>query len=219
MASFRARIEEAAYAYPVESCRLVRVLSNAKCPARLIHDFAVNMIRMADGFPAMLARLLAITPHPALRAILLENMFEEEGLEIAPAGMRAVPGRRHADIARKFGLALGIGVAEIGSGHTPSYVWLAEAIAQGDWQGAFAYLNIGMEANNARLMGPLYEALRLRGLTDDALEFFVIHGPADIVHSNRSIDVATLIARTPEQQQHVLDAVARGARVFWELNN
>ena len=219
MASFRAEIEAAAYAYPIEHCRLVRVLSNPKCPPRLLHDFAVNMIRMADGFPALLARLFAITPHQAMRAFLLENMIEEEGLEAAPDGIRAVPGRRHADIARKFGLALGIGDAEAGSGSTPSYAWFLEAIAQGDWCGAFAYLNIGMEANNARLMGPLYEALRLRGLADDDLEFFAIHGPADIVHGNRSIDVAVLIAKTPEEQQCVLDAVARGARAFWEMNN
>ena len=219
MGMFRARIEEAAYAYPMERCRLVRLFSNPKCPPRLLRDFGASMVVGAELFPGKLARLFAAATHPVLRAILLENMFEEEGMEATPNGFEQVPGRRHATIARKFGKAVGVTQSDLDRAPARARGWFEDALDQGNWLGAFAYLNIGQEGNTPRLMIPVSNVLQERGIAKADLEFFDIHGKADVVHGNRSIDAAVVIATTPEQQQIVLDAVARGAREFWELNN
>ncbi len=219
MQSFRIAIESSAYAYPIERCRLVRMLANPKCPARLVRDLAINLIRMADRFPAMLARLFAATTHPVLRAVLLENLFEEEGLGAVPEGFTIAPERRHSHIARRFGKAAGVGDADIRGGNVPVYRWFEEALAKGNWRGAFAYLNIGLEANNARLMGPMRDALLARGFSRSDLEFFDLHSQADVVHGSRNIEAAIRIAATEEEKRDILDGVACGAREFWELNN
>lgn len=219
MGTFRARIEEAAYAYPMERCRLVRLFSNAKCPPRLLRDFGASMVVGAELFPSKLARLFAAATHPVLRAILLENMFEEEGIEATPNGFDHVPGRRHATIARKFGRAVGVTQSDVDRALARARGWFEDALDQGNWLGAFAYLNIGQESNMPRFMIPISKVLQERGIAKADLEFFDIHGKADVVHGNRSIDAAVVIATTPEQQQTVLDAVARGARELWELNN
>ena len=76
----------------MERCRLVRLLSSPKCPPRLLRDFGAGIIVGAELFPARLARLFAATTHSALRAFLLENLFEEEGIEATPDGFRQMPG-------------------------------------------------------------------------------------------------------------------------------
>lgn len=219
MQSFRTAIESSAYAYPIERCRLVRMLANPKCPSRLVRDLAISLIRTADRFPAMLARLFAATTHPILRAILLENLFEEEGIEAAPEGFRIVPERRHSHISRRFGKAAGVGDADIRDDEVPLFGWFEDALARGNWRGAFAYLNIGLEANNAKIMGPMHDALLSRGFSASDLEFFDIHSQADAVHGSRSIEAAIRIATTEEEKRDILDGVACGARRFWELNN
>ena len=219
MGTFRARIEEAAHAYPMERCRLVRLFSNPKCPSRLLRNFGASMVVGAELFPGKLARLFAAATHPALRAIILENMFEEEGFEATSDGFRQVPERRHAIIARKLGRAVGVTQSDLDRAPARARGWFEDALDQDNWLGAFAYLNIGQEGNTPRFMIPISKALQERGIARADLEFLDIHGEADVAHGNRSIDVAILIATTSEQQQIVLDAVARGARDFWELNN
>lgn len=182
--------------------------------------YATTVFHLADHFPMMLGRLIGICPSADVRAALVENIIEEDGLEI---GMREGhvaatrhPARRHASVARVFAEAVGVGPDALEP--RPFHVsrWLATCLAQGRWMAAFAYVSLGLEGNVPRTCKLLVPAFKTRyGFTDRELAFFSHHIEADEHHGEEAALAIASMATTPAARQEALDGARHGSHSWW----
>jgi pyrroloquinoline quinone (PQQ) biosynthesis protein C len=184
-----------------------------------IRRYAVALVAMADGFPRRLSAILSICDAPEVRASLIANLLEEEGVAgYEPgAGLRIAPERRHSTLARRFAVAADASDAEIHATVTEARDsrWFAEAIRCGDWIGAFAYVAVGHESNVPttfrQIVPPLVERY---GFSLDDLVFLTEHYEADERHGNESAHLIARIARTEEARRRALEGSRRGGKAW-----
>lgn len=176
--------------------------------AQMLHD-------LASRFPPLLATLFTHAPAGRIRAHLLRNLMEEEGLVVQDGEVRYVPERRHVALARRFTKAFGQPQRGGTEWESP---WIAQELVEGRWLAVASYLMVGFEGNVPVTIGALLPPLReIYGLTDDQLVFFTEHAEADADHSRIGAELITEACRSEEDRHQALEGARRGGRAWWWL--
>lgn len=219
--TFREQLESAAYHWPIEESRFIRLLNQGRCPARLLQRYATELHVFATMFPSMLAQLIKISPDPEVKLHLLENLMEEQGISLRPeVGLRVNHSARHTEWSARFAVATGATTKQLDDS---AYSWketnTGNFISENRWLEAIAYLLIGIEANLPRTYTAMLPGLQQAGFTERELTYFPAHIIADIEHGETAFQIAEKYATTADQREQILNAVAMGAREWWRRHN
>jgi len=184
-----------------------------------IRRYATALVAIAGGFPRRIAQILSICDVAAVRALLIANLLEEEGVVgwDASSGLRVDPERRHSTLARRFARAAGASDADIDASIAASRSsrWFESAIERGDWIGAFAYVSVGHEANVPGTFKQLVPPLGDRyGFSLEDLIFLTEHSLADERHGNDAAHLIASVAHTGEARLAALEGARRGGSAW-----
>ena len=126
--------------------------------------------------------------------------------------------RSHPDLAKRFGLALGLGEEDFANA-TPVFGCLIHTsrMIHGMLLGSPAENRVGAlvdESMVRRYSGEFNTHARKHyGLGDDACEFFTVHMVADEEHTAQASEVIARMAGTPREQQLVREAARHTVRL------
>lgn len=184
-----------------------------------VRRYATALVGVAAGFPRRLCAILSICDDPEVRTALIENLLEEEGVVgYEPGkGLRIIRERHHAELARRFARAAGASETEIDAAVSAAREsrWFADAIRNGDWLAAFAYVAVGHESNVPdtfrRIVPPLVERY---GFSLDDLVFLTEHYTADERHGNDSAFLIARVAQTEDARHRAVDGARRGGNAW-----
>jgi pyrroloquinoline quinone (PQQ) biosynthesis protein C len=179
--------------------------------------FARTLYRSTEEFVTLLYRLAAVCPLPHVRAQIVGNLLEEEGFAANANGVTYHPARRHAELCKRFALAVGL-ENEALSPQTGwiSGRWLGAALQEGKWAAVLAHLTVGQESAAPTMFGATARALAEHyGIARPALAFFTEHVEADRVHAERGVELCAQVADTPTLEADVLEGARRGADHVW----
>jgi pyrroloquinoline quinone (PQQ) biosynthesis protein C len=184
-----------------------------------LRQYAVTLHRSTEEFVALLYRLAAICPLPHVRRQLLSNILEEEGFEVDGGAIAYEPGRRHAELCRRFAHEVGVGDEELSVSSGNAFGrWLDAALENRRWLAVLANLTVGQEAGAPALFGAIARALETRyGIDKGALEFFLVHVDADRAHAELGARLCAEAAQTPELEADALEGARRGADQLWGM--
>jgi pyrroloquinoline quinone (PQQ) biosynthesis protein C len=179
--------------------------------------FARTLYRSTEEFVTLLYRLAAMCPLPLVRAQIVGNLLEEEGFAASANGVTYHPARRHAELCKRFALALGV-ENEALSPPTGSISgrWFDAALQKQQWMAVLAHLTVGQESAAPAMFGATARALAERyGMAEPALAFFTEHVEADRVHAERGVELCARVAVTPRLEAEALEGARRGASHVW----
>ena len=126
--------------------------------------------------------------------------------------------RTHPDLAKRFGLALGLGEEDFAHA-TPVFGCLIHTsrMIHGMLLGSPAENRVGALVDESMVRRYSEEfnshARKHYGLGDDACEFFTVHMVADEEHTAMASEVIARMAETPREQQLVREAAAHTVRL------
>jgi len=209
-------LEAASFRTPRQSA-FFRNIQQGAYPRQALSPYATGIYCLARSMPGHLGRIHGACPDPGLRLHVLANLLEEEGVRsFADGKLRADPGARHDELARRFAHALDIGDDALAAADGPAGAAFNDLLDGGDWLAACAYLMVGVEANGPPSFATLVPALRGRyGFSDDEIAFFIEHTEADTRHSEVGARLVAEAARTAQDRQRALAAARRGAAAWW----
>jgi pyrroloquinoline-quinone synthase len=184
-----------------------------------IRRYALGLTAVAAGFPRRLCAILSICDDPEVRTSLIENLLEEEGVAgYEPGkGLRIISERRHAELARRFARAAGASETEIDAAVSAvrGSRWFADAIRDGDWLGAFAYVAVGHESNvPSTFRGIVPPLVERYGFSLDDLAFLTEHYTSDERHGNDSAFLIARVARTEDARRRAVEGARRGGKAW-----
>jgi pyrroloquinoline quinone (PQQ) biosynthesis protein C len=182
-----------------------------------LRHYAATLHRSTEAFVTLLYRLAAICPAPDVRAQLVGNLIEEEGFTVEAGAVTCAPGRRHAELSRRFALAVGVADEALsGPGDDVFGRWFDGALQERRWLAALANLTVGQESGAPALFGAIAAALRAQyDIGEHELEFFLVHVEADRAHAEFGARLCAQAARTPELEADAIDGARRGADRLW----
>lgn len=172
--------------------------------------YAAQYYQFESNFPVMLSAIHSRCPVPAIRQIVLDNLWDEEHGE-----------RNHAFLWLQFAGALGLSKTQVEHAdvlqQTQNLVDTLRAITR---DGSYQEGLVAMYAYEAQVPAVATEKLRgLRefyGLTSpEATEFFALHSGLDVEHSNGEAQGIVAQPLTPEQERGVEVALERALDALW----
>ncbi|MFP5245623.1 MAG: TenA family transcriptional regulator [Thermoanaerobaculia bacterium] len=211
----------AAQPAPIETHPFIERVLAGTLPKDIVREYALLIYSIASVFPRRIAAVLSICPQQDVRRALINNLLEEEGVtSFQPeVGASVVADRRHSSMAAKFARAAGATDADIAAQDPAPSRWFADAIASGDWLGAYAYFAVGHEANVPRTFRMLVPALiEHYGFTQDELEFLTEHYVADERHGREAAEMLASIAEEPAARERTLEGARRGGMAWWLMH-
>lgn len=217
--SFVETLLQSARPYPIAENPFVVSLRRGECTGEQIRRYAGMIAVAAIGFPRVLSNILTHCDRQDVRASVLANLMEEEGIVRYRAGEGIVVDarRNHAGMARRFAAAAGVSPEALEVPRAESR-WYAHAAESGDWIGAFAYFAIGYEANVPESFRLIHAALvEHYGFAEEDLEFLTEHMTADERHGR---EAAELLASdpSPAARQRALEGARRGGMTWWMIH-
>lgn len=176
-----------------------------------LQDYVRQYYHHVEAFPRYLQNALAICDAPETRAILAENLSEEDGTKY---------GTSHPELWLRFAEGLGVSREETKTAPLRSGI---EGVV-GTFQGA-------SRASLAKALGALYAyecqvpeiaASKIEGLKQHfgvadarSLEFFEVHKKADIEHRE---SILALINRLPEEERaEAQQAADQASQSLWNF--
>ncbi|HJU17960.1 MAG TPA: iron-containing redox enzyme family protein [Stellaceae bacterium] len=172
---------------------------------RLLGEWVKQHYHYVSHFAEWLATVYGDCPYAEVRAFLLENIAEEEGL----TGQSGFPAVRHTELLLDFAEACGKSREEILNAQRNGEL-LPETLGLQSWCAvqarkpfveALAGLLIGLESQVPRIYSkttpPLIEKY---GFTEEEVVFFRLHIVADEEHGERGFEIIEKFATTPELQ-------------------
>jgi pyrroloquinoline quinone (PQQ) biosynthesis protein C len=180
--------------------------------------FAQTLYRSTEEFVTLLYRLAAICPLPLVRAQIVANLLEEEGFAASASGVTCHPARRHAELCKRFALAVGVENHALSPPPTGSISgrWFDDALENQRWIAVLAHLTVGQESAAPTMFGATAQALaECYGIAESALVFFTEHVEADRVHAERGVELCARVAVTPGLEAEALEGARRGASHAW----
>lgn len=204
------RLLNAVEAWPFERSRFYRLLRSGRCPDALVRSYAVSTYHAARDFCGKLASLAAAAPDSTARAMLLDNLLEEEGIALVPGrGLVARPERGHVELALRFVRASGIDlIPEPPQRPDP----VARLLEEDRWLEAAAFLLVGQERPFAGVCVLLHDTLQLYGYRPRDLAFFAVHRTADEEHGRIALETVVRLATGLGLEEVAVAAAAAGAR-------
>jgi pyrroloquinoline quinone (PQQ) biosynthesis protein C len=203
---------------PMATHPFVRGVMQGTVPPATVRNYAVSVAELAGTFPRKLAAVLSICPNLEVRRTLLANLLEEEGVTGIGAGhgLTVVEERRHVTMAQRFARAAGAAEEELPRGRPKPARWFADAIAAGQWLGAFAYFAVGFEANVPATFRLLTPALvQHYGFAIEDLVFLTEHFTADERHGIESAALIGRLAVSAEDRTSALEGARHGGLAWW----
>jgi pyrroloquinoline quinone (PQQ) biosynthesis protein C len=213
---FAPALLRAAQQAPMETHPFVRGVVDGSVSPQIVRNYATRVASLAAAFPRRIAAVLSICPHPEVRRVLLGNLLEEEGVVgIGPEhGITIDEARRHVTMAQRFARAAGGGEAL--PRPATGTRWFDDAIAAGEWLGAFAYFAIGFEANVPATFRLLTQGLvEHYGYSPDELVFLTEHFTADERHGIESASLIARVATSAEERESALEGARHGGMAWW----
>lgn len=205
--------------HPIEQNVFVRRLCGGEYTREQLRIYGERFFQLTEKFPCQLAAIVSICPHYELRAHLLENLMEEEGYgpRRNGSGFAYHAERRHAALTRRFAQALGISDAALAlAGPAPATPWFDQAVQQGRWLVALAYVSLGVESNVPRTYRLLIPALRRHyGFNDHELSVFIEHVQADEGHGALGAAMVVQAIQTPADRAEAVEGIRRGSTAWW----
>ena len=179
---------------------------------RLLGEWTKQHYHYVSHFSAWLATVFGNCPHEEVRAFLLENIAEEEGM----TGQAGFPAVRHTELLLDFGEHCGKSRAEI-TGAQRNGELLPETLglqawctvqAHGPFVEALAALLVGLESQVPQIYRkttpPLLEKY---GFTEEEVVFFRLHIAADEEHGERGFEIVEKYATSDERRANCLRLV------------
>jgi pyrroloquinoline-quinone synthase len=168
-------------------------------------------------FKRFLSAIHSNCDDPDAEAFIIENLWEEVG--------EGRPGRDHPAIMRRLPVALGVPPGEVDrlapDPETQATIeYFHRLCRESWWVEALAAVGIGVEgsflARPGREIPPaaigLAPILRDKyGLSEEAVEFFALHGVDDVEHSRRAMEIVRRHTATPQERDRVTAAVRAAA--------
>jgi pyrroloquinoline quinone (PQQ) biosynthesis protein C len=213
---FRNRLLAASAAMRAEDTRLYQLLKSGRCPPRLIRAYSEATVLSAEGFCATLSSMVSRAPDPQSRLALLENLLEEEGVTLAPDGLRHRPETSHPALARRFARAAGGSEQPLAGRDTTAGV--RPLLDRGEWVEAVAYLLIGQELRFADAAPAMAEALEAAGIARHDVAFFWVHKTADLAHGDQALEIVLRSATGRWQQERCIAEASAGARAWMDAH-
>ena len=200
----------------------VVALNSGEYAPGALTEYAVQLVHMAEDFIHVLSQLLVMCQDPLARALLIENIAEENGLYVDPRGqkLRFDAQQRHPELARRFARSLGALESDLSWSPTNMKLsaWMDTALRSGNWLGVMAYITVGQELNAPSLFTGLERGLReVYGRKPEDIEFFTIHITADSKHGNEGVETISSVARSEQGRQLALEGARRGADALWAV--
>ena len=172
--------------------------------------YAAQYYRFEAAFPVMLSAIHSRCPDPAVRQVVLDNLWDEEH---GP--------RNHAYLWLQFAEGLGLSKADVEA--TPAFPetqhlvdTLKTITSTGSYQEGLA----AMYAYEAQV--PAVAAEKLRGLKEfygltspEATEFFALHSTLDVEHSEGEAQGIVAQPLTSWQERGVERALDQGLDALW----
>lgn len=218
---FALELLAAARPRPLEQNPFLRRLHGGEIDRLTLCRYACGLYSLAESFPRVLCGVLAVCDHPAIRASLLGNLLEEEGVVAIEAdhSVRIDPSRRHSTLARRFAASVGASEAEIEASRSSLPRWFTEALAAGDWIAPLSSVAVGVEASVPHTFGPLIPRLREQyGCTRHDLEFLIEHVSADLRHGEEMAELIAGTLRTPDERRRALTGARTGGLTWWHFH-
>ena len=172
---------------------------------RLLGEWVKQHYHYVSHFAEWLGMVYGSCPEEEVRAFLLENIAEEEGI----TGQSGFPAVQHTRLLLEFAEACGKSRDEIVNAQRDGGL-LAETLGLQSWCAvqarkpfveALAGLLIGLESQVPRIYRrttpPLVEKY---GFTEEEIVFFRLHILADEEHGERGFEIIEKYASTPELQ-------------------
>ena len=169
-----------------------RAWSEGTLPQERLQEYARQYFHFEAAFPRMLSAIHARTENPAVRQVILENLWDEEYGQ-----------RNHRALWLEFAAALGVAAEEVVTS-TPN----AETTALlAHFETACREAPVGealasLFAYEGQVPAVATEKIRgLRenyGFTPDQYEFFTVHEEADVRHSSGEMDAIVLATEDEE---------------------
>ncbi len=185
---------------------------SGKLDRRLLGEWTKQHYHYVSHFSEWLATVYGNCPHEEVRAFLLENIAEEEGV----TGQAGFPAVRHTRLLLDFGEHCGKRRAEI-TGAQLNGELLPETLglqawctvqAHGPFVEALAALLVGLESQVPQIYRkttpPLLEKY---GFTEAEVVFFRLHIAADEEHGERGFEIVEKYAATDETRADCLRLV------------
>jgi len=216
-------LRAAAFRWPMEEARLVRLVGSGRAPRSLLRAMSVRIFIIATRLTGYLARLAVMTDDARVRLHLINNLLEESGIETAAGnGLVADGSKLHLNWARTFALACGIGERELwreaARGSFGSPPWVEAAMGEGDWIGATSFL-MAEEMNAPRTLEPMMQGLLAAGFEPPSLIFFANHLEDDTRHGEEALRLLGELAAAPASRERVLRGLREGADAWWRMHN
>jgi len=216
-----AALLDAVAPYRFEDTRFCAILAADNVPKAAIRHLARGTVAGANGFVALLARMVEAAPDPASRLLLLENLLAEEGILFSPSrGIQVKPQLRHANVARRLALASGMSEGEIDAigpeAEPANFAHARRLLCEDRWLEAVAYLLIGAELKTGLSCPLIVDLLRRAGLSRQDVAFYEMHSEADLAHGRQAFDMVLRNASTRCLQDVAIKAAADGARDWFQ---
>ena len=146
-----------------------------------LQDYARQYYHFERAFPRFLSAIHARTESPAIRQLLLENLWDEEHGE-----------RNHPALWLEFAAALGVSREEVeGAEPHPQTAALIEHFADVSANAPVAEALAALYAYESQVPGVAWE--KIKGLTEhyellpEQFEFFSVHLVSDVAHSGSEL--------------------------------
>jgi pyrroloquinoline quinone (PQQ) biosynthesis protein C len=212
---FRAELWRAVREPAVEHGRFFRLLESDADAQAALREYALRLYQGVHAFARRLYAICSVVPHADARVLIAENVLEEEGFVPTSGRLVLQSAASHRSLAERFARACGLGDAELAAAvQRLPRGWFEDAIQEGRWLAAMAYLLVGVEGNGAPACRALLANLQRRGFAAGELAFFELHGSADEEHSAVGLTLVERFACDVQQRTEALAAAARGARDF-----
>ncbi|MEQ8708318.1 MAG: iron-containing redox enzyme family protein [Rhodospirillales bacterium] len=195
-----------------------RAFANGELTKGELGFWATQHFYYIDPIPQQFAHLFCRLPDLDARQHLLENLLGEE--------MPETPEKRHPDLLVKFARACGLKESDVRdaeqlgnvtAGARAMRAWIWELVAFRNLAEACAGIMVALEGQLPTLYPKYVEALRKIGMTDDDLEFFIVHIEGDEEHADIGLELTHRYATTPELQRQAIAAVKASVSVRWQL--
>jgi pyrroloquinoline-quinone synthase len=196
--------------------KLPQLIASGTASTELLRHYAAQLWSLAAGFSNRLAKVWSVCDDTAVRASLLQNMLEEEGVvSFRTSELILDPQRHHGALAGRFAQALGVNEKPT----LQRQDWLDTALAAGAWRSAYAFMAVGHEYNVPATIQAMCPGLRTHyGLTEHELEFLTLHGEADCRHGEEAIVLLAQSCQTEEHVAHALQGARKGTINFYLLH-
>ena len=181
-----------------------------------LKNYAVQYYRFVENFPMFVSSVHSYCGNPAARAMILENLADEEGYKTNVSD--------HPALWLNFCKSLGLDENNVINNEktVPEVNKMVDGFYKlcrsEDYKLGLAAL-LAYEAQIPEVSRVKIEGLKkFYGIDEpEALEFFTVHEKADIYHSRDEMNAIVENCKTEEEQNKVLHVIKQSADLYWQM--